>query len=55
MLPFGADPYSGWLQQQAIASQYRGGMGGGIGGGIGGGMQGGQPGQAFQGSGQTIH
>jgi hypothetical protein len=50
MLPFGADPYSSWLQQQAIAAQYRGGMqqfqpGQG-------GMYGGQPGQP---AGQTIH
>jgi hypothetical protein len=41
MQPFGADPYSNWLQQQAIAAQYRG-MGG---------MPQFQPGQG----GQTLH
>jgi hypothetical protein len=53
MLPFGADPYSAWLQQQAIAQQYRGMQQYQPGQMMGQGIQGaGQPGQA---GGQTLH
>jgi hypothetical protein len=64
MLPFGADPYSAWLQQQAIASQYRGmggmqqfqpGQMGMYGGQQGQGIQGQGQGQPGQTGGQTIH
>jgi hypothetical protein len=53
MLPFGADPYSAWLQQQAIAQQYRGMQQYQPGQAIGQGIPGaGQPGQT---GGQTLH